>query len=100
LIANDFCSMSSSSHYRRADSVETSPVGDRVVLYEGRSRKAIVLNPTGAWLWQQLSTPRTADELSQQLQAQFPATDGAQIRADVESCLHDLVRQELLQAEA
>ncbi len=92
--------MSSQSRYRRSDSVETSPVGDRVVLYEGGSRKAVVLNPTGAWLWQQLSSPRTADELSQQLQARFPATDAAQVRADVESCLHDLVRQELLQTEA
>jgi sensor domain CHASE-containing protein len=75
-------------------------VGDRVVLYEGRSRKAVVLNPTGAWLWQQLNGSQTVDELSERLQARFPATDAAQIRADVESCLHDLVRQELLQTEA
>ncbi|HEX8236176.1 MAG TPA: PqqD family protein [Abditibacteriaceae bacterium] len=75
-------------------------MGDRVVLYEGRSRKAVVLNPTGAWLWQQLNGSQTVDELSERLQARFPATDAAQIRADVESCLHDLVRQELLQTEA
>lgn len=70
------------------------------MLYEGRSRKAVVLNPTGAWLWQQLNGSQTVDELSERLQARFPATDAAQIRADVESCLHDLVRQELLQTEA
>jgi sensor domain CHASE-containing protein len=92
--------MSLNPRFRRSDSVETSPVGDRVVLYDGRSRKAIVLNPTGAWLWQQLSHTHTVDELSQQLQTRFPATDAAQIRADVENCLQDLVRQELLQTEA
>lgn len=86
--------------YHRSSSTQTSPVGDRVVLYDDNSRKAIVLNPTGAFLWQALSTPQSADELSHQLHARFPATDAAQIHHDVEACLRDLVKQEIVREEA
>jgi hypothetical protein len=86
--------------YSRGSSIDASPVGDRVVLYDRNSRKAVVLNPTGAWLWQALSTPQTADELSQQLHARFPSTQAAQVKADVEICLRDLTKQQLLHEEA
>ena len=86
--------------YSQSPAVETSPVGDRVVLYDNASRKAIVLNPTGAWLWQQLSTPSSAAELTQKLQARFSNVDAAQVQADVEACLKSLVEQELLHEEA
>lgn len=90
----------SSVIYHRNIAIETSPVGDRVVLYHSVSRKAIVLNPTGAWLWQALSTPQSMQQLAQQLQARFPSVAAAQIQQDVENCLRQLAEQELLQLEA
>lgn len=89
-----------SIRFCRSRAIETSPVGDRVVLYATVSRKAIVLNPTGAWLWQALSTPQTSAELAQQLQSRFPSVAPAQIQEDVEACLRQLSEQELLQQEA
>lgn len=90
----------SSMRFSRSDSIETSPVGERVVLYDPRSRKAVVLNPTGAWLWKTLSTPQSAEALSRQLQARFPSVEAAQIQQDVENCLRQLTEQELLHADS
>lgn len=87
-------------YYSQNSTVEASPVGDRVVLYDNASRKAVVLNPTGAWLWGQLSTRCSTDELVQKLQVRFPDVDAAQISADVETCLRDLTQQQLLLEEA
>ena len=92
--------MSSSACFSRSASIETSPVGDRVVLYDTRSRKAIVLNPTGTWLWKTLSTPQSSEELSRQLQARFPSVASEQIQQDVETCLQQLMEQELLLKDA
>lgn len=82
--------------YSQSSSVETSSVGDRVVLYDSVSRKAIVLNPTGAWLWNQLQNPQSAAQLAQALQLQFPHIEAAQLQTDVESCLRELMQQQLL----
>lgn len=80
-------------------SVETSVIGDRVVLYDNASRKAVVLNPTGALLWRQLKTPQNATELAQFLQSKFPQIEAAQLQNDVETCLRDLMQQNLLRED-
>ena len=87
-------------HYSQSPTGETSPVGDRIVFYDNASRKAVVLNPTGAWLCQQLSTRLSVDELVQKLRARFASVDATQIRADVEKCLCDPTQQQLLREEA
>ena len=86
--------------YSQSSSVETSSVGDRVVLYDNLSRKAVVLNPTGALLWKQLKTPHSTDQLAQSLQIQFPQVEAAQLQADVENCLRELLQQQLLLQES
>ncbi len=86
--------------YSRPSHVETSPVGDRVVLYDSVSRKALVLNPTGALLWATLSTPSSADELAQTLKNRYANVELAQLRADVEACLQSLLAQQFLHQEA
>ncbi len=86
--------------YSRPSHIETSPVGDRVVLYDTVSRKAVVLNPTGAFLWAQLSTRSSVDELAQKLQERFAGVEAARLRADVEACLQSLIAQQLLHQEA
>ena len=46
-----------SGSYSRSSDASASTVGDRVVLYHRTSRAALVLNPTGSWMWQQLDHP-------------------------------------------
>lgn len=78
--------------YARSEHVEVSTVGDRVVLYHRTSRSALVLNPTGSWLWERLATPARPEDLTAVLRARFPAlTPEAAVR-DVASFLDELTR--------
>ena len=60
------------------------------MLYHRTSRTALVLNPTGSWMWQQLASPRTPDALADDLRSRFPSLPDDDARRDVESFLADL----------
>jgi len=87
------------ARYRRPRYVEESKVGDRVVLYHSESRKAIVLNPTGSWLWQLLATSQTKQVLVEQLQSKFPSLQDEQAMRDTSVFLDDLLQHGLLVEE-
>ncbi len=92
--------MPSQSVYERAASVDSSLAGDRVVLYERQSRSAIVLNPTGTHLWQTLTQPQTAEQLSTALRALYPTLNSGQAMRDVETFLNDLSAKQLVQVRS
>jgi hypothetical protein len=66
------------------------------VLYHRTSRKAVVLNPTGSFIWQLLATPQTLGALAERLQARFPELAEEQARGDVEVFLHELLQHGLV----
>ena len=66
------------------------------MLYHRTSRAALVLNPTGSWMWQQLTTPRTADALVNDLRARFPSLSDDDARRDVEAFLADLANHAMV----
>jgi hypothetical protein len=79
------------SLYTRSADASASTVGDRVVLYHRVSRAAIVLNPTGSWVWEQLIAPQTPSALAENLRARFPALSPEQAKTDVDAFLTELV---------
>ena len=74
-------------------------VGDRVVLYHRVSRTALVLNPTGGWMWDRLPHIGTVAELAQELRERFPSLSLDEAERDVQAFLADL-RQHAMVAEA
>jgi hypothetical protein len=82
--------------YARSADATASAVGERVVLYHRLSRTAIVLNPTGGWMWQRLSQPRTAEELTAALRQRFPALTVEDAERDVTSFLADLSKHAMV----
>jgi hypothetical protein len=80
------------STYARSDQVEASTVGDRLVLYHRISRTALVLNPTGSQLWEELARPTSAEDLTAALRARFPGLAPEDARRDVASFLDELTR--------
>jgi hypothetical protein len=84
----------------RAGAASAMTVGDRVVLYHRRSRTSVVLNPTGAWLWNELSQPKSVDELVKKLNARFPAVSPDQAARDVDAFVSDMVKHDLLSLTA
>lgn len=84
------------SHYHRSSQAEESKVGERSVLYHRVSRKAVVLNPTGAIIWQLLASPQTVATLVEHLQIRFPSVAEEQARQDVTAFLQELSVHELI----
>ena len=78
--------------------VDASRVGDRLVLYHRGTRKALVLNPTGSWLWEQLAAGRTTDQLANALIERWPAIGHERASADAAAFLDELGRHDMLSA--
>jgi len=81
---------------RRADDVWSSGVQDLAVLYSSTHSKAIVLNATGAVLWEALESPRTPSELVDLLIRRYPHLSADRARADVVAFLDRLVSENVL----
>ena len=84
---------------RRADDVLSSGVQDRAVLYCSTQSKAIVLNATGAALWEALEAPRRPSELADLLIHRFPDLSPDRARADVAAFLDRLVGESVLRRD-
>ena len=76
--------------YARSARVEVSRVGERVVLYHRDNGKALVLNPTGTWLWEQLVTSHTRDQLVAALRERHAELSAQQALQDTEAFLREL----------
>ena len=82
---------------RRTDGIWSSAVHDRAILYSQNEGKAIVLNPTGAVLWEALESPHTPSELAAVLVQRFPDLPADRALADVSAFLDRLLGESVLQ---
>ncbi len=76
--------------------LETAPIQDGSVLYDPKTGKFIMLNRSAAFLWTELSTPKTEDELIRLLCVTFPDVDPSGGRQDVSQTLEQLKGLELV----
>lgn len=74
-------------------------VGDRIVLYHRETQKALVLNPTGSRLWEELGTARSESELAEGLCRAFPGLSAPRAAEDVAKYLQQLNEHKLLVVE-
>jgi len=88
--------MSNSLPYRRSPDASVSSVGERVVLYHRVSRTAVVLNPTGSWIWAQLESPRSQADLVRDLRTRYPTLSEADAERDVSAFLAELTQHSMV----
>ena len=86
--------------FRRADDVLSNSVQDRAVLYSSTQSKALVLNATGAVLWEALEAPCRPSELADLLIQRFPHLSADRARADVAAFLDRLTGENVLQLDS
>jgi Coenzyme PQQ synthesis protein D (PqqD) len=89
----------STKRYRRAPEVDGAEVGERAVLYHRQSGTAVVLNPTGSWLWDLLTAFPTPHALAEQLRVKCPALTGEQAVRDVSTFLEELCQHGMVLTE-
>lgn len=70
--------------------VETSTAGDRVILYHRRTRHALVLNPTGSWIWGLLEQPSSVASLVTELRRAYPTVPPEEAQRDVIALVDEL----------
>jgi hypothetical protein len=88
--------MSSQGIYKRSPDASVTSVGERVVLYHRVSRTAVVLNPTGSWIWGQLESPRAPSDLVRELRGKFPELSEADAERDVSAFLAELTQHAMV----
>ena len=71
--------------FAQSRNVTATRVGDRVVLYHPETREALVLNPTGALVWEFLATQSPPDVLARCLQQRIPSLTYDHALRDVDS---------------
>ena len=82
--------------YTRSPDASASTVGDRVVLYHRVSRAALVLNPTGSTIWEQLVAPSSVTALADHLRARFPSLSPEDAERDVQTFLAELLQHAMV----
>ena len=85
-----------SATYRRSELVDTSQVGDRVVLYHRESGESLVLNPTGARLWEWLDDTHHFDDLADRLAQENAPVEPEQVMEDVLTFLRQLSQHDAI----
>lgn len=83
------------SYFSRA-AADASVVGDRVILFERRSRTTVVLNPTGTTLWNFMAQPCTFKALCDHLRSCFPTLSSEQAGRDVQAYVDELLKHQLI----
>jgi hypothetical protein len=81
----------------RTEGIWSSRVHDRAILYSLDQGKAIILNATGAALWDALDAPRSPSDLAKVLIGRFPDLSAERAREDVDSFLDQLLSESVLQ---
>ena len=79
--------------------LETAPLQDGSVLYNLKTGKFIMLNRSAAFLWAELSTPVTAEELLRRLNSAFAVPQAATAQQDVGQALTQFKDLELASAK-
>lgn len=70
---------------------------EETVLLDVDAGVAVRLNPTGAWIWEQLEQPRSVAELARSLSDRFEIDEGRAVD-DVVAFAREMSRRELLAA--
>jgi hypothetical protein len=83
--------MPSGQVFKRVASVEVAPLKDESVLFNPDTNRFCLLNGTMAFIWEQLAPGASAEQISSALEGSFSGISRADVRADVDMALAQLV---------
>ena len=85
--------------FRRCSAVRSAKVGEeQVLLHLGRGHY-FALNPTAAWIWEQLAQPRSLEELRSEM-TEIYEVEGDEARMDIEGLVAELLSESLIEPES
>jgi len=88
-----------SQRFLQNPAVETAPLNEERILFDSKTNRFAVLNDTSTFLWDQLSVPKTLEELADELHQTFDIAQISEARRDVERALRELQSLEFIVPE-
>lgn len=82
--------------FEQNQEVEAAPLNDEAILLDPTSSKFFMLNSTSAFVWEQLSTPATIEDIATAIVGTFADVTPEAAIADVSSTLDELVSKNLV----
>jgi len=76
--------------YLRESEVEAAPLQEETILLHPSSNKFCLLNKTASFIWNEVGTPKSAEEIAHLLTATFANVDREQATLDVVATLEQL----------
>lgn len=86
--------------YSRDSSIEAAPLQDETILLQPAAKTFCVLNRTAAFIWNEISAPKSADDIAMRIAVTFKGVNANQAAGDVESALRQLVAMGFVEASA
>jgi PqqD family protein of HPr-rel-A system len=86
--------------FRRSVDVQSTPVGERIVLFHRGTGKSIVLNPAAAMLWAALGEPATVADLAERLCRHHAGLSPERAAEDAARCIEQLAAESLVISDA
>jgi Coenzyme PQQ synthesis protein D (PqqD) len=86
--------------YSRDSSVEAAPLQDETILLQPAAKTFCVLNRTAAFIWNEISAPKSADDIALRMAVTFKGVNANQATSDVESALQQLVAMGFVETSA
>ena len=77
--------------YSRDSNIEAAPLQDETILLQPVAKTFCLLNRTAAFIWNEMSSPMTAEMIALRIAATFAGVTANQAASDVESTLRQLV---------
>jgi hypothetical protein len=77
--------------YSHASRVESAPLQDETILLQPDAKTFCVLNRTAAFIWNEMSAPKSAHKIALRIAATFEGVSPNQASSDVETTLRQLV---------
>lgn len=78
------------TRYARSAAAEAAPMQDETIIFHAERNQFCVLNHTAAFLWEQLSSPQTPEELATGLRTTYTDVSAEGAMVDVQAALRDL----------
>ena len=82
---------------RNAD-IELAPLQGKAILFNAQQNKFCVLNKTSAFIWTQLETPASAEDLARGIVDRFDGVSNDDALTDVRQALDEFVSLDLARA--
>ena len=82
--------------FQRNNRVEAAPLNEEAILLDRTTSKFFMLNRTGSFIWERLSTPTTAESLAGEICKSFENVAPADALNDVRATLDEMLSMELV----